>query len=833
MVVPGTMTLRATRRAARALLAAAGLALVAAACAAVGAPRPERPLPPEAERAFAEAQLFLRLEEGPGLDAARDAAERAARLAPYWVAPRRLLDDVDRARLRGPEVLAAHRAALARDPDDAAALYLAGRLEEGERAVELFRRAQRVAPDSPWPSHGLAWALAARGDLRGAAEEERRALERAAGSWERSFFTDSLSRHYAAQSRDAQALEVVLARLAADDLLTTDRTALGVRAALLELERPYGKGGRRGARRALELLRAGGLTAAETRDLVGALTRAKDAVDLDPSEIRLALCAVDGPGRDQLHASLLLREGPSPLALGLLRRALAEDPSALALEPGLRAARFATGEIAAPLEEWLALLPRLALDERGAPADPRLARLVPLAREAEAARGDAHLLARRLEALGRALVDAGWFEDARGVAQALGAVDVERALALEARATAGVALVESMVGLMERVDQREPALVADAGSAATARDLRGLLRALEPGFQRYRDLQSDTRRAPEVRLASSPRLRYGPVGSVVHPGPLFSAEDQELGLGQRGELVGGLAEEFDRIGRFAVFGEALGNPDGTVLRRLLVEQRSGEHLGVRWSGTVAWCEGADVLSRPGRRGARIGGAALHEGYWIDVGTLRSEERHLRGLRRSLEERGAERAVRPTPLGPGESPATPAAPLGEADRVRLALLAERRAAGMEGDLVPLDELVLATAIHEEGHLCDRARFLPLSSKLLPVLGFFAASGFSPQRVEERLEYRAQLTALCTTPEARLPLAEILAAAEQGGGVTPHAAAYRELLRDFLRELDRRAAADPERYPHLDRGALLVHQLHRLTSDEVREIALALARAEGLL
>jgi hypothetical protein len=317
--------------------------------------------------------------------------------------------------------------------------------------------------------------------------------------------------------------------------------------------------------------------------------------------------------------------------------------------------------------------------------------------------------------------------------------------------------------------------------------------------------------------------------------------------------VPGLASALDAVGRFGVFGEVLGGggPDGTVLQRVLIEVRSGEHLGVPWSGTVAWCEGADVLSRAGRNGAQISGAALHEGYWVDLDSVRTEflfwndfERRFldpaQGARweRALATRGLALETAPERNGERRRERRATQPLlGASELVRLAILSDRRALrAAEGaevrDLVSFEELARLTALHEEGHLCERARFLPLSRRWPHVLAFFASSGFSPQRVAERLEERAQLVALCTASDPRVPLVEILRAVEMGGSLTPHAAGYGSILEGLLREIDRDLAEDPERWPELDPDRMIAHQLHRIGPGRLRGLGLRLARREGL-
>src|SRR5690606_24947708 len=131
--------------------------------------------------------------------------------------------------------------------------------------------------------------------------------------------------------------------------------------------------------------------------------------------------------RDRWRADLLLDQRPSPLALGLLRRA--EDTARSA--PLLRAARFAAGQFELGVEEWLADLPRVVVDEQGLPKDARLKSVVELGR-ALGHGGGADALAR----FGDALLEAGWFREARAVAARLAIEDLDRALALEDQAAA-------------------------------------------------------------------------------------------------------------------------------------------------------------------------------------------------------------------------------------------------------------------------------------------------------------------------------------------------------------------------------------------------------------
>lgn len=802
------------------------------------------PVEPTASMAFAAGQAHLRAEQP---DLAREAFGRAAALDPAWVAPRRALDDLLRADLRGVDALAARRAELAARPGGADLLYLVGRLE-GRAGMARFEQAIRLDPDLAWGHHGIAWTSHLAGDPRAALRHGRRALELARDTWERSTFAVAMARYELAVGRTDRAARVLEARLAEPDVLASDRASLEAWLARAELSSTDPLRAERGFQRGLALFT--GLDPSEDEANLVAAAMLDNPAGRSPAELATelgaALAAREGPGRAVLRAELLLRAGSAPLALGLLRR----DPAAAGLleRPELAAARFATGGGSAAVEEWLGRQPTFVLDDAGLPRDPRLARLVRVARGGTPAE------------LGDALLAAGWFREARALASHLAEDDLDRALDLEARASAGLALLGGVQRLLELVDRGQsypgpwaPAAGAEDGASEERpaelgprpiNDVPDLLAALEPLFANHRRATLGTGSAP-FPLTASPTERYGPFASAVHPGPTYSVADAARGRGAAGAPVPGLAAELDRIGRFGIFGEALGGggPDGTLLRRVLVEERAGEHLGVPWSGTVAWCDGTDVPSRPGRQGARISGAALHEGYWIDLAAVRDEallwgrlEEEFLGpeadpgrVDRLLATRGLV-VEGPDPVAARTAPGPL---LGEGDRVRLAILRERRAAGASRPLVPFEELVEVTAVHEEGHLCDRTRFLPLGRNLLEGFGLLSQGGFSPRGVARTLEYRAQLVALCGVPDPRVPLSDILTAVESGTTTTPHAAGYGSLLRDLLETWNEEIRRDPGRWSDVDGGRLLVHQLHTLGAEDVRHLARELARARGMV
>jgi hypothetical protein len=488
------------------------------------------------------------------------------------------------------------------------------------------------------------------------------------------------------------------------------------------------------------------------------------------------------------------------------------------------------GAAESALERWRSALPTQLEDEEGLPRQPALRALVLASRTVSDPGGAVRF--------GQALIEAGWFAEAEAWAASLARTgDPSAALALGARAAAGQALLSGVRSVLDHLDDDRPAHVpTERGRAAGARaigSLDDLLGALQPFFERYHG------EPLEHPLGESPRLSFGSLASVVHPGPRFSRLDEREGRGKEGEIVPGLAAELQRIGRFGIFGQAPGGggPDGTVLRLVGGEWREGEHLGVPFAGFVAWCEGADIESRPGRSGAGVSGAALHEGYWVDLEGVRRDWERIKRLEREYLAGDPERVERalagrgprlPRAPGPGERTRW-MTPLGEGERVLLAALRERPS-GAEGQRISQEELLELTSLHEEGHLTDRTRFLPLARKWPRVVGFVLDHGFTPRAVARALEYRAQLVALCAAEEPRLVLAECLAAADAGSeGVLTHGEAYRDLVVDLIA-----AAADElENLPALDAEHYLMYQLHCLSGADVRKLARGLASRHGMV
>ena len=408
------------------------------------------------------------------------------------------------------------------------------------------------------------------------------------------------------------------------------------------------------------------------------------------------------------------------------------------------------------------------------------------------------------------------------------------------RALRGAALMAEVAALARRVDAREAFLRAGATEAdGVTSDEAGLVDSLG-------ELTAELARiaGANALAEASPRIQYGPLGEILHPGPVLSAEDEELGRGSRGDVVGGIAGAFLQLGRFALVGQGVGQggPDATVLRLVHVEERFGEHLGRPFRGTVFWCDGADVPGRFGALGAAISGAALHEGYYVDLSMVAVDLARWESVRERFagDEEAIARALAAAPAAAtGALRAMTSPPLGAANRMRLAVMSDRSRGG-DGpgshlEPMTLSELAAVVAVHEEGHLCDRGSWYPLGvSQVLRLISFGAAHGFDGQEIARALEARAQLVALCVAEDVRLPWVDLLDAAEGGGaGVTPHGRAYRRLLQDLIDRLEAEVQSGGWRDLELDPDGRWVDQLHRLDGEALRGLALREARSRGLV
>ena len=131
-------------------------------------------------------------------------------------------------------------------------------------------------------------------------------------------------------------------------------------------------------------------------------------------------------------------------------------------------------------------------------------------------------------------------------------------------------------------------------------------------------------------------------------------------------------------------------------------------------------------------------------------------------------------------------------------------------------------------HEFQHLVDARRFFPFWKDLVWKISQFVIRGFSSFNVEAWFEERAQLFALCFAEDSHAALSEIAKYLRGPSIRSPHQKGYRDLMQRIVEYVFDR----PDLFPQIDRKANLVHQLHRLSREEIRSIARDLLEDEGL-
>ncbi len=832
--------------------AALGCALVS--CVSP-APHAQPPVADAAQAAFARARRLHA--EGTRADAGElwEELRLAQELAPQWVAPARLEDDLLIAELRSVEALERRRFAVQGDPANANSHYLAARLTRtGDPGV--YQKIVQLDPQFAWGHHAFAVTHASRGPEAVTEAAWQRAIRLARSSWERAFFGVRLAEFLFSQRSPAAAREFLLSFLEDWTLRPADRAWVASVLARTELRSGLGPMTRVGYSRGLRLLEGGQLTEVFYGELALAMIsntsvddsnriRLEDLLLATDTETSLAVLATSWNSRGKWgRIQALAKRKQNANLLGLLDRGET-------LSGHMRAGSYVDA-----MELWLAGLPEQVLADDGLPKDEKLRAMVRAAHAAQAAGGSLDSLCK----LTTALCDAGWFREAEWVAEQVLENDFDLGQPLVSRAMRGVALFQRLRSLLGDVESGSTEIElqaqnpqAPAGANGSLKDLLGRFGLAFDQAQRLpHELPGKTNHREE--LMASPRVTYGPAATLIHPGPNFSLADERAGRGKRGAAVPGLASLMQSYGRFAVMGEALGTgADGVVLQRVLVEERHGEHLGVPWSGTIAWCDGVDVRSRAQRADGGVAGAAVHEGYWIDLEQLRDsfaswgaglaafqgdplDENAQTRLERAIDTAGLKLRTPPSnERGRRRERIAVSPALDSARRLRLTLLRERAGPTELLGKITFREIVELTATHEEGHLCDQTRFFPWQQNLGLLFSFALDQAFSPSAIRERLEYRAELVALCAIPDPRLSLVHLLAAAEVDGDLSGlgHAPAYRSLLADFLEALDADLQAFPENWPELSNDHMLVHQLHLLPPEKVRAVGQRLAQLEGLV
>jgi tetratricopeptide (TPR) repeat protein len=272
-----------------------------------------------------------------------------------------------------------------------------------------------------------------------------------------------------------------------------------------------------------------------------------------------------------------------------------------------------------------------------------------------------------------------------------------------------------------------------------------------------------------------------------------------------------LVRELADMGLLLVIGQRSGGPPEAMLAQLVRREPSTR---VRVRGTdvdreVAWI-GTRHLSgyQEWAGGGDLAGLALQGIVLVDLHAIARWEGEIARRRAQLAPRAAEilaeRALDDRPATAIDDPA------GVEDRLCL----EGRV-DLKGEVLK----------HEEAHLVDAERHLPVLKHPLRNFELALRGGFSASEILALLERNAQLAAIAEGPAPRIALATCCAALGRGD---PHGVGYSAIVEAFVEEIDAR----PGRYPEIDTSCVIVQQLHRLSDAQIRALARETTERWGL-
>lgn len=704
---------------------------------------------------------------------------------PDFVRARRALQDLQVSTFRRSQAYEEAEAELRRAPHSARAHYLMSRVREGTARRRHLERALELDPYDGWARLGLAndrEEREGRGSGFELAEEAAillpnepdAALARIRSAWGRvpDFQLDTLILGAAPWMKESPPI----AEAAVRRLLT--RSSDPVQHVLLSaVERSLP-----------EALLSDSFCQALTELLErGVTVRLRDSIESGLAALRKA-----GPyqvdleiAHARLRASSLLTSGRAAEARIELERAYSlgeRDPKFLRC---LRRARVADRRYLDAIALESELLDQFG-ETLGAPLTAAEECLLRAGGRASEAPGDPAAI----QAFAQCAVSAGWLDEGSELlAQAIlgGNTSFENRELLR-QVDAARRFLSTMPGLLSENPTPAPGLLTS---------LRGLRRI---GFE---VLGFDPFEGSQVQ-------NYLPVGILLQSDP----------------SAPGFPRFLDRYGFEIRLGKRWFGPvEAFALRRIASREIEGTILGRPYRGREVLGEGLPIFTRLERNGSHFAGTTLPGSVFLVLDPIASQAEEVDRLRELQQT---------SPVDwkhPVLPPCATEAERWAADET-WDLASRLTLAALERDPSPAaPRLLELVRLHEYGHLADAEAFLPLATSVHHVLAWLVSAGFSITAIEARLELRAELTALCATRDPELALAEIVRAAPRPASQVPHSLAFAELTRRFLREVAKRR--EQGLYPGLDRAYPILPQLWKLEAEEIRSVALELARDEGIL
>ncbi len=733
-------------------------------------------VPAEARAAY---ERGIASRDGGDAERALESFRAAIGRAPEFVEAHRAYQNLLLGRHRRGQLINEYQRFLAEAPGSAPRRYLLARLwSDARRQREGFERALQADPGLYFGHVGSGYAALELEDAEGAAGAFRRAR---ALRPERTEAAQGLLRVLLARGA-AEDLEEGL-EIAHDILARDDQDLLARRVLLAQaLAEGQAREACRGALRcALEV------PGDEAADLaLGMLARAGAPPDFDLARVLLA----SAPGEHQGAGWLLLcafveeRAGDPRAALLRVERAPPADACLESVSSLRRRLLLETGRLKAYLEEVFS---------RRYAAGFRL--------------GDGGAAAAALAAV-RAELDSGIPRGARA----------EEAV----RALCRLGLVEAAILLADECLEADPGARGVALLRDEALRHRAFVVLLRDHFTKLYEAGEEP--ALEEVIGDLRRLARECLGEDIVD-PVVVREYFLIGafLDPDPRSGSGLARYFDRFGTFFVVGKRpWEGPEAFALERIAdgreevagrdVYRVVGEHLL--------------IPSRTEHAGGEIAGFAFDTFIALNADRARSGAEAARSLWERSAGAGSELLDDPLLAAADRAERLDVRePLSLAARATFRCFDAWLSAGRPAEQYAGLMLDCVEA-HEQAHIQDAARFLPLWADLGRKLGLLWGLRFSPARVEAWLEERAQAQALA---HASSPLAVLAATAPLlplSAAAAPHVRGYQDLTRRLVLEVEEHPGA----YPEIDLRYAILAQLDRLGDAGLRRLGQSVLAAD---
>lgn len=359
----------------------------------------------------------------------------------------------------------------------------------------------------------------------------------------------------------------------------------------------------------------------------------------------------------------------------------------------------------------------------------------------------------------------------------------------------------------------------------------GFLRVVDGYFEsRYKAFKRDHRPGSlnEV-LADLSRLAHVHGGAAAS-GPLPVASYAFIGsvLDRAKSRTHPIVRMLDRYNHYLLIGQRVGGPPEAVVCARLDEREPETRSRLGRSVPHRYILGCNLKVRSFRESLdqHIGGVTIGHEYYLNLDFIH----RWRHTVVEVHDAFASPAGRED-LFHDEAPS--AADRGEAldlssplaTRKRLFFLFCESWGGRAPDVETFVEMVRA---HEEGHVLDAARYLPVMNNLWRILSLAGGNGFSAMGVEGYLEGNAEITALAEGPAPKLSLAQLIGFLPSAGSAPPHSYGYHDAVERIVRVV----YDDAERFPEIDRHRNILQQLPLLNDAKLRALGRQLAEERGL-